>query len=141
MLMPKNMILILLSLLLIFVVAGCGNDNSSSSSDTPPETKDLKATVSQNDAYGTITVTNTDTFSYQHLTVHLNEPTGITLDEGYFISPADLPAGQTETYNVSDFAKSDGTRFQLSQTKINRISVETKDDKGYLTGNADYIGK
>lgn len=86
----------------------------------------------------TISVTNTDTFPYKHFVVHLNESS--MLDEGYMSSSSDLTPGQTQSYNLSDFAKPDGTRFQLSQTKIVKITIDTKDDKGDLDGLGEYSG-
>ena len=112
---------------------GCG-DSTPDPNGVPDKVAQLNCEVSHNKVTDAVSVTNKDTFPYKNCMVHLNE-SGF-MDNGYMSKSSTIAPGQTQEYQLSDFAKSDGTRFQISETKIVEIDVETKNDGGFLTGTA-----
>ena len=131
--MHKNIIIIGLVTSALFI-AGCGNSTPDPNG-APDKVASLNCDVRYNRMSDTISVTNKDSFPYKNCTAHLNE-SGF-MDEGYTSKTSAIAPGQTQNYDLSDFAKSDGTRFQISETKIVQIDVETKNDGGFATGVAE----
>jgi magnesium-transporting ATPase (P-type) len=66
-------------------------------------------------------VTNTSNFDWQNITFAIND-TG--LSSGYFYHLNTLPAGKSLSISLNEFAKTDGTRFNLITTKPLTIQIE-----------------
>lgn len=112
-------------------MTGCG-DSTPDPNGVPDKVASLTCGVTHDKVLDTISVTNKDNFPYNHCTAHLNE-SGFA-DEGYSSKTVNIAPGQTQKFDLSDFAKSDGTRFHITETKIVQIDVETKNDGGFFTG-------
>jgi amino acid transporter len=86
---------------------------------------EMKAHVSINSQY--LMITNESNFDWQNVTIMINEE---QLSSGY-TNEINL-IGQNKTHNIeiSEFAKFDGTRFNLSTMKPLRISVKVSNSTG-----------
>lgn len=74
-------------------------------------------------------ITNESEFDWENITISLNKE-GIS--SGYTLSYELLRRGETYTVDITEFAKSDGTRFNLSTVKPLRFSIEVHNSVGQI---------
>ncbi len=74
-------------------------------------------------------ITNESEFDWENVTISLNKE---GLSSGYALIHELLRKGETYTVDITEFAKSDGTRFNLSTMKPLRFSVEVHNSVGQV---------
>lgn len=77
--------------------------------------------------FGQISIQNSDDFDYKRVKITIN-PTGFT--GGFHAHLEQLTPGEECTIDLSDFARNDGLRFDLSQMKILKMQITCKTPYG-----------
>lgn len=74
-------------------------------------------------------ITNESEFDWENITISLNKE---GLSPGYTLNHESIKKGETYITDITEFAKSDGTRFNLSIMKPLRFSVEVHNSVGQV---------
>ena len=92
-----------------------------------PETPKLKAEVLSGTEI--VKVINHDNFDWRNTRIEIND--------GYSQNVGWLGAGDTGTYPLSRFSKSDGTRFNGYVTKVKDLRIDAATPKGSASYNGE----
>ena len=114
----------LIVIIVVFVfIPGCfkscmGSGSKKTSDSSAPTSVDLKANAELKG--GMIFITNRDDFDWTNVKLSINS--GI-FKGGYVYKTRKISAGTTYSIGVAEFAKGDGTRFNIFTTKVQSLGV------------------
>ena len=123
--------LVLLVILLFFFMPSCFkatfgiNNKKSQKHSSEPQYVSLNASVRIMN--NNLTLTNGDAFAWKDIKLSINE--GL-FGGGYVFKISSLNAGGTTRVSLSEFAKTDGTRFNILTTKPQKVGISCQTSKG-----------
>jgi hypothetical protein len=125
--------LFMVSVLLAIALCGCSESDQDKKIDSDTkifESQSLNAKVVRSP--DSLSVTNQDNFSYDKPEIKLNG-SGF-LNEGYTLHPDSIPPGGEKIYELTEFSKDDGTRYNPETMKLKAVEISCDTAKGEKAG-------